>query len=368
MVRIGLVGTGARGRALLNSLYRIRDSRYLPPKGYRSEANDSYRQHGTVPDWLTDITDTTVTVTDLFDPDAEARRATATVCEEHGDSPNMWDSFDAFLREGDFDAVFVSSPNDQHTDGVLRLMDEDIDTFCEKPVATTLDDHDRIIDAADASAGLFFVGFNLRSSPIYTKCKELIDDGTLGELGMITAQNIRFPFPPGFRYDHQRSGGALLEKNCHDFDLFNWYADGDPRRVAAIGGQHVFTDNSDIVDHASVIVEYDCGTKATLELCLYTPFTQNNNRTFSLRGTQAIVNETDEGTLRLHSPTTTSEIEVDAVGGHGGADLHEMVSFIDCINGDGSPSATLVDAKRAAAVAFAAEDAIRDGETKRIDL
>lgn len=369
MVRIGLIGTGARGRALLTSLYHIRDSDHLPPKTYRSEANESYRRHGTIPEWLTDITDITVTITDLYDPSEEARRTTTAVCQDHGDTPNTWEMFDDFLTGGEFEAVLVASPNDQHVDPVLRLMDAGIDTFCEKPVATTLTDHDRLINAVSNSTATFVVGFNLRSSPIYTKCKELIDDGTLGDLGMITAQNVRFPFPVGFRYSQQRSGGALLEKNCHDFDLFNWYADGDPIRVSAAGGQHVFTNETDIIDHASVIVEYDCGLKATLELCLYTPFTQNNNRTYSLRGTKAIVNETDAGTVRVHSPNTTTEIEVgDTVGGHGGADLHEMVNFIDCVESDGTPTATLEDAKRAGAVAFAAEDAIREQETKRIDI
>ena len=63
----------------------------------------------------------------------------------------------------------------------------------------------------------------------------------------------------------------ILEKNSHHFDLFNWMLGAKPIRVLATGGTNVLTDR-ELLDNAQVLVEYEGGLRATLEVCLFAPY------------------------------------------------------------------------------------------------
>ena len=372
-IRLGLAGAGPRGLGLVSQAYAIGEQEFFlsPESPYGSHPYEEYDHYGTQrPEWVEDVRDLTVTVTDVFDPDREARERALERCRDHEDEPTAHDSFESFLETSESDAVIVASPNDTHLELALPLLERDLDLLCEKPVATTLAGHDELENAVEASDGQCIVGFNLRSSPLYAKLAELIHDGAIGELGMLTAHNVRLPFRRGFRYERERSGGSLLEKNCHDFDLFNWYADADPVRVAAFTGQQVLTENTDVADHGTVIVEYENGVKATLELCLYAPFSHRGHRFYEARGSDGLLRSPlESGTLELCTRDERAEITVGEHGdasGHGGADLHEMKTFLECLRGRAEPPATITDAKRAAAIALGADRASETGEVVEI--
>jgi predicted dehydrogenase len=320
-----------------------------------------------VPDWVESVADLEPRVTALCDPDPGERGLTADLCAEHDEAPAEFDSLEAMRREGTYDAVVVTSPNDTHVEVVLPLLEEDVDLLCEKPIATTVEDHERIIDAVGGSSGAFYPAYNLRSSPYFRGIKELLGDGAVGELGMITCHEVRAPLVNGYRYSQERSGGALLEKNCHDFDLFNWYADADPVRVSAAGGQHVLDADTDILDQASVVVEYENGVVATLELCLYAPYDQRG-RSYELRGSDGLLRSPeDETAIDHYSRDGRERIEVQASGGHAGADDVQFHRFLRTLAGEAEPPGDLEDAKKAAAVALAGERAVETGESVAID-
>jgi myo-inositol 2-dehydrogenase / D-chiro-inositol 1-dehydrogenase len=374
--RLAVVGGGDRARHHVHQVYTVRDREYpfSAEDQWSIVGEAAYEKHAPdPPSWTQGISDLDPEVTAVFDPDKAARKRLGQLCVDKGDDPTLYDSFQALVDNGSFDAVIVASPNFAHLEQATALLERGIDTFCEKPIGLTLAEHDLLIEADDRSDGLFFVGFNLRSHPVYTKISELIDDGTIGKLGMITSHNVRVPFPPGFRYSDGRSGGTLLEKNCHDFDLYNWYIGADPVRVAAIGGQRVLSKETDTIDHATTIVEYENGVKATLELSLFSPFTQGRHRSYFVRGDDGIIRTPEEaGTLDLFNRTTASRIQTrpNAAGGeanHGGADYRQMIRFLRCLQGDAIRPASPNDAKKAAAVAIAAQESIKHGPFYRID-
>jgi len=187
--------------------------------------------------------------------------------------------------------------------------------------ATTLPDHDRLADAASAASSTYFVGFTLRSAPFYTRLKSLLEEGRIGDLGMVGCRECRGYFTATYCFSQERSGGVLLNKNCHDFDLYNWYVDADPVAVTAYGGQHVHTENTDINDHSTVIVRYDDGTVGTLELRLCAPFGERT-RMYELRGSAGILRAPEEsGAVDLYTRETQDRLTVSQRGGgHAGAD------------------------------------------------
>jgi predicted dehydrogenase len=368
---VGIVGAGNRGRSHVQCFHRIAQQDFFRCDSDRNHPHNVYPAHGeSVSEWVEDIGDLQPRITAIADPSEQAREGARAYLDEIGaPAPTFYASVDDMLRETTIDAAVIASPNDTHLEALEALTARDVDVLCDKPLATTLADHDAIEELIADSESHFQAGFNLRSHPKYTRIQERIADGDLGRVGTITATNVRKPFPLGFRYSQSRSGGALLEKNCHDFDLFNWYFDDRPVSVTAVGGQHVFDRDSDIVDHATVIVEYAGGHHATLELCLYAPFTNEReaHRQYQIRGSEGVLRQ-DE-TIRIYDRDTVQTIEHESVyGGHGGADLYQTKNFLRSRAGDATPPATLDDARRAAAVALAAEEAIETDGAVDVDV
>lgn len=375
--RIAVVGAGDRATHLVREIYTVRDRDYpfSADDEWSIVGEEAYARYGSdVPEWAESISHLQPTVSDVFDPDESACSRLAALCGERGETPAVHATFDSLVEEGSYDAIVLASPNFAHLEQATTLLERGIDFFCEKPIGVTLAEHNRLIEADDESDSLFFVGFNLRSHPVYRRINELIHAGAIGDLGMLSSHNVRVPFPEGFRYDAGRSGGTILEKNCHDFDLYNWYADADPIRVAAIGGQRVLSEGTDALDHATVIVQYENGVKATMELSLFSPFTQPRHRTYFVRGDEGIMRTPDEsGAIDIFTRTTSNRIRTRAHeadgedGAHGGADYRQMIRFLRCLHGEESRPASPTDAKKAAAVAVAAQESIRNGPFYRID-
>ncbi|MFB6218623.1 MAG: Gfo/Idh/MocA family protein [Halobacteriaceae archaeon] len=360
-IRLGAVGAGGRLRTILGALYRVRDREYL---GTSDHAGDAYAAHaGDPPDWLDPVTDLDPSVTALCDPDGEQLSRTAARCRDHGDDPATFETFEAFRRAGAYDAVLVTTPNDSHVAPVEALLADDTDLLVEKPLATTLPGHDRIAEAAARSAATLYPAFNLRSSPYFARLRELVAEGAVGDPGMVSCQEVRAPFGDiDWMYEQERSGGTFLTKNCHDFDLFNWYVDSDPVRVAAAGGQHVLDRDTDVFDHGSVVVEYASGALGTLELCMYAPWDVRTRR-YELRGDAGLLRSPEaETTVDHYTREGRDRLRVATTGAHQGADLVQAARFLRCVRGEVDPPATVKDAKAAAAVGVDAERAARSGE------
>lgn len=375
--RLAFVGIGARGYSHLKNAYTIHEQPYFlgdPPDEVdrvhlSGNSHEIYHRYAAdVPDWAEDTSDLQIEVTAVFDPDPEARARAAALCQDHGDDPTVYEEWQAFLGGEAYDTAVVSSPNHTHADVVVPLLEQGLDVFCEKPLATTLADHDRIIAADRETDGLFYVGFNARHSPTRSRLKALIQDGAIGELGMLSVHEVRHPFPLGHYYSQDESGGSLLEKDCHDFDWFNDVVDADPVKVSAMGGQQVLTENTDVNDHATVIYEYDNGVKATLELCLYAPFTQSGGRKFAIRGSDGVIRTPeDDAAFTVYTRDDKRSVTVETQGSHGGSDLTMWHDFLSCVLRGTDRTATPTEAKAASAVAIAAERAITEDRIVRID-
>ena len=144
-----------------------------------------------------------------------------------------------FGRPG-IDAVAVVVPNHLHAEVGVAALEAGKDVMLEKPMATTLEDCDRLLAAARASGRILTVGHELRLSAQYGRVKTLIDAGEIGTPVYAAFSLFRFPFRPGssgWRYDAARVGSWILEEPVHFFDFMMWYFDGigDPVSVEALG-------------------------------------------------------------------------------------------------------------------------------------
>ena len=168
------------------------------------------------------------------------------------------------------DAIIVALTNDQHHAAATAALSSGKHVLCEKPLGLTLTECDEIIAAAKQAKKVLQVGHEMRHQALYQRMKSMVETGNVGDPRIMWCREYRGPMRPGWRSSEKLTGGMLLEKNCHHFDLFNWILDAEPVRVSAFGGTDVLTDR-ELLDNAQVLVEYDNGRRAVLEICLFAP-------------------------------------------------------------------------------------------------
>jgi predicted dehydrogenase len=164
----------------------------------------------------------------------------------------VYTNFQAMLRELNPDVVMIATNDASHADYVIQTLEARKRAICEKPLAITLDQARRLLETVDRTksncAYPSLVTHNMRYEPSVLQIKGMIDTGTIGEVLHITYnENLdRHHGADYFRRWHRfksNSGGLLIQKGCHHFDVLNWLAGSRPRRVIARGGLHVYGKN-----------------------------------------------------------------------------------------------------------------------------
>lgn len=154
--------------------------------------------------------------------------------------------FDRMLAECRPDCIIVTPPDRDHADYVCRAMEQGCDVLCEKPLTIDAPSLQRILDTRRASGRRLRVAFNYRYSPYRAQVKELLAAGEIGEVLSVdfhwlldTAHGADY-----FRRWHRNkanSGGLLVHKASHHFDLVNWWLDSVPEHVQASGARRFYT-------------------------------------------------------------------------------------------------------------------------------
>ena len=188
---------------------------------------------------------------------------------EHGIA--VYEDYDQMLANANLDSIIIATPNHLHCDMVLKAYEHGLDVFIEKPLATTLKDCERMVEASEASGKFMMVGLCYRYSNLYNAFVDKVHEQVVGGPKMVWCKEFRGYW--GFKRDKWRlsqslSGGSLVEKNCHHFDIMNWAVRSAVVRVQAFGGTAVHTD-AETIDHATVNIEYANGVKGTLMLSLF---------------------------------------------------------------------------------------------------
>ena len=150
---------------------------------------------------------------------------------------DLFTDFDRMIDRAELDAVSITLPTNLHPDFSCRALDRGLHVLCEKPMALTLDECDRMIAHADRSGKVLQIGHCVRFWPEYVKAKELVDNGTYGQVLALSLR--RLSQLPSWSQDHwiinaERSGGVELDLHIHDSDYIQ-YLLGMPKSVFSTG-------------------------------------------------------------------------------------------------------------------------------------
>lgn len=301
-------------------------------------------------------------------------------------SPRRYADLAAVCDDKDVDAYMVCTPNFTHFEICKRLIKTGKPIFIEKPMATTLADAKDTMGLIENYGSFVQVGMQYRYKSQYRDAfHEVKAAQTLGAVKTISISEYRPPFLDKVEQWNKfncNSGGTLVEKCCHYFDLLNLMADSEPARVFACGGQAVnFLDfeylgkKSDIDDHAFVIVQYENGVRASFTLNM---FSQELYEELIVSGNRGRIKTTESSSFQSGASSTAS-LMVETKGhpaytprdvtypdviersGHQGATFFEHIAFADQLDGIPVDSATPLQGLRAMLVACAAQDSICSG-------
>ena len=227
--------------------------------------------------------------------------------------------------------------------------------------------------------------------PPVSKFISEIHNNKIGNLKTLTIREHRFPFLKkvnDWNRFEKNTGGTLVEKCCHFFDLMRLIIRSKPISVYASGGQDVNHldevyngKKPDIIDNAYVIVNFENGARSLLELCM---FAENSDMQEELVATgnkgkiETSVPSNDSGktssNLRIgmrDGKTHIENIEVDKkileAGHHHGSTYYEHLAFLKAIESNSDPEVSLEDGLIAVAVGEAAEQSIKQGRLINLD-
>jgi predicted dehydrogenase len=160
-------------------------------------------------------------------------------------------SSDELLERFTGDAVDICLPTPLHTEYILKALARGLHVFCEKPLALTMEEARRVLDASRKTDRKVMVGHCIRFWPEYLALKRYIDEATLGSLVSIVFKRIASKRKPGMAwqewiFDEKKSGSAVIDMHIHDVDYLRFIL-GEPDRIQAMlytnrgRAEHVFS-------------------------------------------------------------------------------------------------------------------------------
>jgi predicted dehydrogenase len=154
--------------------------------------------------------------------------------------------FEKMIRETKPDTVIVTTVDATHDDYIVRALEAGCDVITEKPMTTTADKCQRILDACAKSGKNIRVTFNYRYSPPRTQVKDILMSGEIGDILSVDFHWLLNTMHGAdyFRRWHSHkssSGGLMVHKATHHFDLVNWWLGAMPVHVMATGKRDYYT-------------------------------------------------------------------------------------------------------------------------------
>jgi myo-inositol 2-dehydrogenase/D-chiro-inositol 1-dehydrogenase len=236
-VRLGVIGVGNRGTALLRTVLELPGT----PIVAVCDLEPKHRQRGQ-----------------------------GIVEKARGHRPDAFDDPRRVLDRPDIDAVIVAIPCDAHEAVYCDAIMAGKHLYAEKPLALTLDGCDRLIALARATKLTFHVGFQRRSNPRFREGVELIGRGELGPLiearATWTSSNGPMNGHGGWLGRRDRSGDWMVEHAVHVWDILQWFKGESPVRASGWGRRGLFAKTDplrDVTDHYGVELEWADGFHAS---------------------------------------------------------------------------------------------------------
>jgi predicted dehydrogenase len=280
------------------------------------------------------------------------------------------------LSEQDLDVIVIATPNHTHLNILNDVLETGLHVLVEKPLCTNVKDCQLAIDRdrqTHRDGRVVWVGLEYRYMAPTARLLSEVGSGTCGKVQMVAIREHRFPFLEkidNWNRFTSNTGGTLVEKCCHFFDVMGLIAQSRAIRVFASGNQDVnhldeLYDGrrSDILDNAFVIVDYQNGVRGMLDLSMFAEGSKNEQE-ISVVGSnaklEALITESKVRVgLRANGAFGVEEFTVEqphgvVAGFHAGASYLEHLAMQRAIRNGSISDVTLSDGLNSVAIGQAA--------------
>lgn len=235
-VRLGVIGVGGRGQALIQNILKTRNC-------------------------------TVSAICDPYAPHLARGRALAPAATP------VFTDHRAMLDARGLDAVVVATPLDLHTKHTLDSLDAGLHVWCEKAMARTIADCGKMIEHARAQGKVLQIGHQRLFNPTYLNAMKRAKAGEIGTITQVRAswhrnRSWRRAVPEGgidrelnWRLYRARSAGLMTELATHQLQVANWFMDAVPTRVMGSGSICFWKDGREVYDHVALVYDYPGGRK-----------------------------------------------------------------------------------------------------------
>jgi predicted dehydrogenase len=291
----------------------------------------------------------------FFDSDESKR---STFASAHQASPT--NSVEDLIAQ--VDAVDICLPTDLHVPIGLLAFEAKKPVFMEKPMAGTLEDGVKLIEAAEAAGATLMVGHVVRYFPEFRRAHDLVVSGKIGTPAAArTRRGGLAPKSPWFS-DYGRSGGALLDLAIHDFDWLRWTLG----EVKCIYAKSLGISTGAWPDYALATLTFDGGAVAHVEATWKDP--GGGRVTFEVCGSEGMIEHDSRRTAALR---TTIAPESGGMGSpameaplHPDDDpyLNQLKAFVEAARSNAEAPVTGKDGYMAMSIALAALESAKTGK------
>lgn len=181
--------------------------------------------------------------------------------------PTVHGSYEALLGDPTVDAVYIPLPNHLHAEWAMAAARAGKHVLCEKPLAMTAADAERMIEVAEAEGVRLMEAFMYRLHPSWVAVRELVASGRIGRLVAVQSWFSYYnDDPANIRNVLDYGGGALYDIGCYSVNLSRMLFGAEPERVSAAierdeaSGVDVVT--SAILEFDGGIASFTCSTRA----------------------------------------------------------------------------------------------------------
>ena len=330
----------------------------------------------------------------IFEPDAHMRSEART----HAPHAVFVDSLTDLLAYTPLSALVITSPNHVHAEQIRHITRSvTLPILLEKPAATCLADVASLKQIAASYPAPIWTAMEYRYMPVIAQLIEQAHAASdTGGTTMLSIREHRYPFlnkVGDWNRFNANTGGTLVEKCCHFFDLMRLIIGADPIRLYASGGlSHNHADERydglqpDILDNAFVVLDFASGQRAMLELCMFAEGSRYQEAVTVIgpKGkleclvpgpgrfwptqlgdapvAQLIVSPRDSlasgGPRALNIPVDPALL---AAGDHNGSTFYQHQQFAAVVRGQGSVAVSLTDGLKAVLIGLAAEHSCKTG-------
>ena len=365
-LRYAIIGTGMMGHEHLKNIALVRDIHDLP-----------------------------LSVTALIDPDDGMRQSAMALARSLGnDDVQAYSALSELpvVTMDAIDAFVIVSPNFTHHAIITELLPLGKAILTEKPLCTLPEHCDDLQRQLEDYPAPFWVAMEYRYMPPTARFLDRIASGDIGTLRMLSIREHRYPFLEkvgDWNRFSENTGGTLVEKCCHHFDLMRLMTGAEPVRVYASGAIDVNHLNEsydgrtpDILDNALVVVDFDNGARAALELCMFADGAEPQEQLTAMgekgkldafipgpdrfwpgageRHAQVVFSPRDQSAQQVE--TIKVDPALAAAGDHHGSTFYQHVRFARTVL-EGAPiEVTVSDGAIAVRMGVAAQESIRTGQ------